>query len=374
MNIGIVTEYYYPLLGGISENVHHTAVELLARGHNVTVVTSDPPEAVKPAIPVPNGVAVVRVGRSVTFKANGARANAAVGGVRLWKELQSTLRDGRFDILQLHSPLNFTLPALATVQGPAPRVGTFHSYFGPNPFYAMFRNVLQREFVRRLHGVTLVSRSVSAALSRYFQMNARVIPNGIDTNAFHPGVPRLERFDTSKRTLLFLGRFEPRNGLPFMLRTFARLRQRTDDVRLVIVGSGGDPREYEPLIPDRIRRDVHFEGPALIERPGYYATADIFCSPISRASFGITLLEAMASGTPIVATENVGYRDLLSQEESVLVPYDEERFAGALSELLSDSRRRRAMGIAGRWKAERYAWPVVVGSLLTYFNEVLSRT
>ena len=371
LNVGIVSEYYYPLLGGISENVHHTATELQARGHNVTVITSSPTPDRSPRLTMPNGIPTVRIGRSITFSGNGAKASATVGGVKLWNDLRAALHAQHFDILQLHSPLNFTLPALAALQGPCPRVGTFHSYFDGSLAYAIFKKVLQREFLGRLNGMTVVSPSVVLALSRYFEFNARVIPNGIDTTQFHPGVPRLDRFGTDKRTLLFLGRFEPRNGLPFMLRAFALVRRQLDDVRLVIVGSG-DRSESELRAPGRLRPDVHFEGPALLERPRYYATADIFCSPISRASFGITLLEAMASAIPIVATDNIGYRDLLAPEEGVLVPYDEERFASAIIELLADDRRRREMGAAGRLKAERYAWPVVISSLLDYFHQILS--
>ncbi len=372
LNVGIVTEYYYPLLGGISENVHHTATELQARGHDVTIITSRPPANGVAHLPVPNGVRTVHVGRGIAFSANGAQANATIGGVQLWKDLRTALREQRFDILQLHSPLNFTLPALAALQGPAPRVGTFHSYFDRSLAYALLKGVLQREFLGRLDGVTVVSPSVDLALSRYFEFQARVIPNGVDLTAFHPDVPRFERFGPDKRTLLFLGRFDPRNGLPFMLRTFTEVRRHVDDVRLVVVGSGGNVDEYLKLVPDRLRSDVHFEGPALLERPRYYATADVFCSPISKASFGITLLESMATGTPIVATENIGYRDLLGAEESVLVPYDEARFAGAIVDLLGDDRRRRDMGEAGRRKAARYAWPVVVSSLLDYFHQILS--
>lgn len=373
LNVGIVTEYCYPLLGGISENVYHTATELLARGHRVTVISSSPPAGAVAPVAVPNGIPTVRVGRGITFRGNGAHAHAAVGGLGLWNDLRAALRAERFDILQLHSPLNFTLPALAALQGPWPRVGTFHSYFEPSLVYKLCAPLLQREFLRRLNGVTVVSPSVEVALSRYFHINPRVIPNGIDTRQFHPGVPRIDRFDTSKRTLLFLGRFEPRNGLPFMLRVFARLRGQRDDVRLVVVGSGGDARTYEAMGPGHLRPDVHFEGPALLERPRFYATADIFCSPVSRASFGITLLEAMAAGTPIVATDNVGYRTLLGHEESVIVPYDEESFTNAVLTLLADEGRRRDMGAAGRRKAERYAWPVVVDSLVDYFREILSK-
>ena len=126
LRIGIVTEYYYPLLGGVSENVHHTATELVRRGHDVTIITSAPATNGH-GLPHPNGIPVRRVGRSATIHGNGAIAHFAIGGTGLWNELKEVLRSEPFDILQLHSPLFFTLPPLAALLGRCPRVGTFHS-------------------------------------------------------------------------------------------------------------------------------------------------------------------------------------------------------------------------------------------------------
>jgi phosphatidylinositol alpha-mannosyltransferase len=369
LKIGIVTEYCYPLLGGISENVHHTATELVARGHAVTIISAAPPSNGF-TLPVPNGIPTRRVGRTMKIYGNGAIAHFTVG-VHLWREMRELLEAERFDLLQLHSPLFFTLPPMAALLGKCPRVGTFHSYFEASLVYNALKGVLQKQFVDRLDGVTVVSPSVLRALSRYFEMDARIVPNGVDTQMFNPRVPRMVRFGPEKRTLLFLGRFDPRNGLPFMLRAFAEVRKRLRDVRLVVVGSGPLEGVYQRMVPDDLRDDVHFEGPALINRPSYYASADLFCSPISNASFGITLLEAMATGTPIVATDNVGYRDLLGPE-GLLVSYDVKGFADAIVQLLSDDRLRVAMREAGLRKAEEYSWPSVVTRLLDYFGEVLA--
>lgn len=371
LKIGIVTEYYYPLLGGISENVHHTATELVARGHAVTIISAAPPNNGF-TLPVPNGIPTRRVGRTMKIYGNGAIAHFTVG-VHLWRDMRELLEAERFDLLQLHSPLFFTLPPMAALLGKCPRVGTFHSYFEPSLVYNALKGVLQKQFVDRLDGVTVVSPSVLRALSRYFEMDARIVPNGVDTQMFNPRVPRMVRFGPEKRTLLFLGRFDPRNGLPFMLRAFAEVRKRLRDVRLVVVGSGPLEGVYQRMVPDDLRDDVHFEGPALINRPSYYASADLFCSPISNASFGITLLEAMATGTPIVATDNVGYRDLLGPE-GLLVPYDVKGFADAIVQLLSDDRLRIAMREAGLRKAEEYSWPSVVTRLLDYFQEITAGT
>jgi phosphatidylinositol alpha-mannosyltransferase len=368
LKIGIVTEYYYPLLGGISENVHHTASELMARGHAVTIISATPPSNGF-ALPVPNGIPTRRIGRSMKIHGNGATAHFAVGA-HLWRDLREALEAGQFDIVQLHSPLFFTLPPLAALLARCPRVATFHSYFEPTVVYGTFKNVLQKQIVNRLDGVTVVSPSVLRALSRYFELDARIIPNGVDTQMFNPRVARLARFGPEKRTLLFLGRFDPRNGLPFMLRAFAEVRKRLRDVRLVVVGGGSLETLYTRMVPEELREDVHFEGPALLNRPSYYASADLFCSPITNASFGITLLEAMASGTPIVATSNVGYRDLLGAE-GLIVPYEVDAFADAVVQILSDDRLRIAMREAGLLKAEQYSWPSVVTGLLDYFNDVI---
>jgi len=376
VRVGIVTEYYYPLLGGISENVHHTATALVSRGHDVTIITSSPSTNGN-GLPHPNGIPVRRVGRSTRIYGNGAVAHFTVGGTGLWNDLKEVLHGEPFDVLQLHSPLFFTLPPLAALLGRCPRVGTFHSYFAPTILptlvYNSLKGVLQKQFVNRLDGVTVVSPSVLEALSRYFELdNVRVIPNGVDTTMFTPNAPRLPRFGSDKRTLLFLGRFDPRNGLPFMIRAFTEVRKRMTDVRLVIVGTGPLEPVYKNMVPEALRDDVHFEGPALVNRPSYYTTADVFCSPISNASFGITLLESMACGTPIVATDNVGYRDLLDPSEGLLVDGDVHVFADAIIQLLSDDRLRGTMRDAGLRKAERFSWPRVAGSLLEYFEEVVN--
>jgi phosphatidylinositol alpha-mannosyltransferase len=372
LKIGIVTEYYYPLVGGITENVHHTAKELVARGHSVTIISANlGRNGGGHLLAHPNGIPTRRIGRSFTLQGNGAIAHFTLGR-RIWRDMKDLLSEERFDVLQLHSPLFFTLPPIAALLGGnCARVGTFHSYFDASVVYSAFKNILQTQFVNRLEGVTVVSPSVLRALSRYFDLDARVIPNGVDTRTFNPRAPRLARFTSDKQTLLFLGRFDPRNGLPLMLKAFTKVHRRLRDVRLVVVGSGPMESDYRRMAPDDVAADVHFEGATVIDRPSYYTTADLFCSPINNASFGVTLLEAMACGTPVVATENVGYRDLLGGSDGLLTPHDADAFADAIIQLLGNQRLRGSLREAGLRKAERFAWPIVVDQLLQYFKEIL---
>ena len=375
LKIAIVTEYYYPLLGGITEHVHHTAKRLRAQGHAVTIITSatgsngvPAGEAVTPAAPV------IRIGRSIPLRSNGSIAHATVG-VHLWRDLRIVFLRERFDIAQLHSPLTFTLPALSVLASPCRSIGTFHTFFDGSRVYARFRHVLQKHLVDKLDGQTFVSQCSIDSLQRFFTLkDPRIIPNGVDLTLFNPAVPRLAGFDRSKRTLLFLGRFDKRNGLALMIAAFALVRRRFPDVRLIVVGDGHRRRSFQRSVPAALRDDVHFVGPAIASRPSYYATCDIFCSPVAIASFGMTLLEAMASGKPIVATDNVGYRDLLGPGEAVLVPRGSpEAFADAIGALLADDVRRKEMGENGLRKAARYSWDRVVEETLALYHEILSR-
>jgi phosphatidyl-myo-inositol alpha-mannosyltransferase len=376
LKIAIVTEYYYPLVGGITENVHNTATRLRALGHTVKIVTSRvPTNGVRaPEIP-PDAAEIVRIGRSIPIYTNGSIAHLTIG-MHLWRDLRDLFARERFDIAQLHGPLVFTLPAMAVIAAKVakcPRIGTFHTYFDGSAVYDRFRGILQREFLDKMQAQTFVSRSCVSSLERYFTLkDPRVIPNGVDVDRFSPAVPRLERFDRSKLTLLWLGRPDPRNGLGHMLKAFEIVRRQFPGVRLVIVGRGASRAYFDQMIPHALRPDVHFEGAAIATRPAYYSTCDVFCSPVSKASFGITLLEAMASGKPIVATDNVGYRDLLGPDEGILVPQDDpEAFASAVLRLLKDEPLRSEMGRAGLRNVARYSWDHVVRETVDLYEEVL---
>ncbi len=373
LKVGIVTEYYYPLLGGVSENVHNTAVQLMKLGHDVQIITSRHSGVFGPDgdHPAQAGPPVVRIGRSLPVYANGSIANVTVG-MRLWKRLSTVVRQGGFDVVHVHSPIVFTLPPLAVLAAPCPTFATFHTYFEGSAVYRAFAGVLQKQFLDRVHGNIVVSRSCLEALQKYFTLDARVVPNGVDVNEFSPAVPRLPQYDSGKLNLLFLSRFDPRNGLGFMLQAFDIVHEQFAGVRLIVVGDGPLRQHYERQVPERLAPDVHFVGPALGTRRNYYATCDVYCSPITKASFGVTLLEAMASGKPIVATENEGYRDLLGPEEGILVPRGDPRvFAEAILRLLRDPALRAQMGQKGREKSAAFSWDSVTRQLVGFYEEIL---
>ncbi len=299
--IALVTEYYYPHLGGVCEHVHFFAREARRRGHHVDIITSHIPGAEEQ----PH---VIRIGRSQPVQANGSQARITLG-LGLRRRMRRVLREGRYDIVHVHSPLTPVLPMLAIDEADCPVVGTFHTYFERSNGYALFNRYFQRR-LDRLSAAIAVSHSTTVALDRYFSADWRIIPNGIDVDVFTPDAPRPSEIHADVPSILFLGRFDPRNGLDTLIDAFRRVKARGRRAQLVVVGDGPLRDHYRALAGGD--PDITFVGAVLEGRPRYYANCSMYACPTTKASFGITLLESMACETPIVCSDILGFRDVVS--------------------------------------------------------------
>jgi len=367
MRVALVTEFYYPHLGGVTEHVHHLGAELRRRGHQVTVLTarmvgeSNDPEYVR------------RVGTSRVIYANGSFARLTTGW-RLTDRLESVLRTIGADLVHVQDGVAPTLGPLAADAAARlgiPTVATFHSWFPRSALLRLLRRPLQHR-VDRLAATIAVSEPVVRALSRYFTANWEVIPNGVDVTVFHPNGRHSTDYLSRDPRLLFLGRLDPRNGLDTVLAAMPRILDRYPASELVVAGDGPLRSVYERRARTFGPR-VRFVGRVNGERPAYYGAADLYLCPTSKASFGITLLEAMACGTPLVVSDITGFRELVDGgEEAVLAPRgDAEAWADTVVALVADAARRARMGQAGRLKAMRYAWPHVADQVLAVYRRVL---
>ncbi len=380
MRIAIVSDYYYPQLGGITEHVHGQATELAARGHDVTVLTPrllHVPRTVdadnRPAPPFE----LRYVGRAVPFYANGAETLLSIG-VRLPRELDRLFAERRFDVVHVHNPFGLMLPITAIMRSKAAvTVGTLHSVVPER--YRLLRasaRTLDR-VLGRLDARICVSDAVIDSMRPYFpDLGFRAIPNGIDTTFFSPEASPLPDL-AGKRSIVFVGRFDPRNGVKHMIGAFIRLRRLRADVGLVIVGDGPLRPLVERMVPTELREDVVFAGRVNRLRPRYLASADILCTPCSLASFGMVLLEAMSTGVPVVASRLPGFELVMRDGiDGVFVDRadDEQGFADMLNRLLDDPALAASMGDAGRQRAlDEFAWPVVIDQLESLYAELLAR-
>jgi phosphatidyl-myo-inositol alpha-mannosyltransferase len=382
MRICIATDYYYPQLGGITEHVHGQATSLAARGHEVTILTGRllhaPPTTDRDERVVERaGVEIVRMGVAMPLYGNGSQTLHTVipSGRRGLRRFFATRA---FDVVHVHAPYNpssfmlvpFVLPS-STIG-----VGTYHSVFTPGLVRDLVGPATYAS-LRRLHGHIAVSQACIPPLMHYFPaLGYRVIPNGIDEDHFSPDAERIDGLrDGRDPLILFVGRFDPRNGLGTMLDAFEQVwRARDGKARLCVVGDGPLRGHYERRLSHELARAVHFAGRVDWNRPRYYASADVLCSPCLKASFGMVLLEGMSCGVPIVASRISGFELLVEHgREGVLVepPDDPASFAAEIEQLLAAPAERKRMGAEGRHTAVgRYAWHRVAGELESFYAEL----
>jgi phosphatidylinositol alpha-mannosyltransferase len=173
--------------------------------------------------------------------------------------------------------------------------------------------------------------------------------------------------------VLFLGRFDPRNGLTTLIDSFKRVRSKGREAQLVVVGDGPLRKHYFRAAGNDA--DITFVGSVLKGRPSYYAHAAMYACPTTKASFGITLLESMACETPVVCSDILGFRDVVKDgREALMVPCgDRDALADAMVALLDDETLRTRLGKTGRREAEQYAWPCVTQRVLEQYDSVLAR-
>ncbi len=369
MRIALVAEDYYPQLGGVPEHVHNLALQLNGWGHTATVVTSHMGDH-------PDADFVRRVGTSRVIYSNGGVSRLTTGW-RLRRRLEDVFRAGRCDIVHVHGGLapTFGLAApFAAWRLGIPVVATFHSWFRRSAGCRVFRRPLQKILDR--HAATIaVSQPVVDAMSRYFELDWEIIPNGVDTSFFQPNGRRPTDALTDHPRLLFLGRMEPRNGLGTLFAAMPRVLARYPRAVLTVAGDGPWRRYYERRARP-LGASVRFVGQVFDDRPSYYGSADLYLCPTRIASFGVTLLEAMACGTPMVLAENVGFRYVVDGgAEAVILPKDDPAaWAETTIALLADPERRRAMSEAGLAKAARFAWPRIARQELAVYERVLGRS
>jgi len=368
MKIALVSAYDYAYPGGVTEHVRHLAGGLRNRGHEITVFApcSDPDfAATHPDF--------VRVGRPFPIPIHGSVARITVG-LHLTNRIKHSMREGGYQVVHFHEPLMPVLPITALRFSESINIGTFHAFARSNIGYYYGKPLLKR-YVRRLNARIAVSIPARDFVRRYFPGDYHIVPNGIDVRRFTnpPPIPELR---DGKCTILFVGRLEYRKGVGYLLRAFLQLKREFPDLRLVIVGDGPMRRWYSNFVTRKQLSDVILAGYIGTEElPRYYASCDIFCSPATGdESFGMVLLEAMASGKPIVGTDIDGYRSVVHHgREGLLVERKSARqLAQALGTLIGEPQMRHEMSEAGLRTVQQYDWQRVIDQVTAIYQGATS--
>lgn len=377
--IGMVSEYVYPTLGGVSEHVHFLSRDLAARGHDVTIVTGNLGDAgevaeMDRAAYRDHGYRTRRIGRSIPVVSNGSIARLTVG-TGLKSHLARALRG--MDVVHAQALASPTLPLMALRVSAAPvTVGTFHTYFdgGHWAYRTMGRYV--RNGLDRLDRRIAVSDACITALSPYFPGEWDVVPNGIDCGLYHPLAGPADR-PVGPPRILFVGRFDPRNALGDLLEAAALLKADGREFTVQVVGDGPARPMYEKKAR-RLGVWNHIEWLGLLneERPRYYREADVMAAPCVLASFGVVLLEALASGTPVVCADNIGFRQVIRGDVPgrFVPPHDPAALAEGIREILDNPALAASRGVQGRAAVQtQFDWPRVTDRIEQIYLDVLAQ-
>src|SRR5829696_6348849 len=368
MRVALVSPYSWTYPGGVTRHIEALAAELIAAGHHVRVLAPFDPDVRRTALlhrgarpqarPLPEWL--VPLGPTIGWPSNGAVSNLAHTPYAV-ATLRRELRAGRFDVVHVHEPVTPVVGWDALTSTDAPLVGTFHCYSDSAPAHAAAALLGARRKLNHLSARIAVSEAAAWTGRRFYRSRYRLIPNGVALPAGGVPAPRVPAPGEPLR-IVFVGQAVERKGLPVLLRAFEALRREVP-AELTIVGV--DAEEVRPLL-------VEPDGVRALGRTGDEAkraaleAAHVLCAPSLRGeSFGMVLTEAFAAGTPVVASDIPGYRDVVGAgRDGVLVPCgDATRLAETLRDLALDpARTRRLAGEAAR-SAERYAWPRVAAAV-----------
>jgi phosphatidylinositol alpha-mannosyltransferase len=368
VKIGLVSPYIYPLPGGVTQHVRYLYENLRLRGHDVRILSASH------GLQRSSEGDVIRLGKGFSMPMNGSVGTITISP-RYISQVRAMLEREQFDVLHFHEPFVPFLSPILLRESKSVNVATFHAYGGWSPAYEFGSRVMDG-YAARLHGRIAVSAAARHFIDRYFPGDYKIIPNGVDDLKYQRGIA-VSRWQDGTPNVLFVGRFEPRKGLLDLLKAHRLLRKGGLESRLLVVGGGPQEREARRYVATRKLSDVEFLGRVSDhEKIQLFRTVDVYCSPATgRESFGIVLLEAMAAGAPIVASDIHGYKGVVrrGQEALLVPPHEPKALAEAISRLLTDKPLADAMRAAGPIRAAEFSWPRVTAKVDDYYGFVIRR-
>ncbi|MEU4411700.1 glycosyltransferase family 4 protein [Nocardia salmonicida] len=363
MKIGMICPYSFDVPGGVQAHVVELARVFIERGHKVSVLAPASDDT-----PLPDFV--VSAGRAVAIPYNGSVARLSFGPMA-YTRIRRWIDSNDFDVLHIHEPNAPSLSMLALKIAEGPIVATFHTSTTKSLVLSTFQGVL-RPYHEKISGRIAVSELARRWQVEALGSDAVEIPNGVDVSAFARGEP-LDGYPRAGRTVLFLGRYdEPRKGMDVLLGALPALIEHHPDVEILIVGRGDE---------DRLRREagehaghLRFLGQVTdAEKAAALRSADVYVAPnLGGESFGIILIEAMAAGTPVVASELDAFRRVLRDGTAgLLTPIgDSAALATAIDTLLTDDETRERLVSTATQVVAGYDWPVVAEQILRVYETV----
>ena len=357
MRIVLVCPYAWDAAGGVQVHVGDLAAQLRGRGHEVLLIAPNDPVGRRLA------------GSVVRIPYRGTVAPLAPSPFAV-RRLRRAFERWRPDVVHVHEPLTPSTSMWATFASTAPVVATFHAHLDRSRLFEASAPLLRR-VARRLRATIAVSDAAASFLRRALpELRPVVIPNGVDVDAFARAQP--EDLPPGRR-VAWTHRLDPQKGFRVALDALGILLADVPDARLIVGGDGGDRAAVEGL-PPTVADRVTLLGALPHDRVGrILRSCEVAIAPAAgQESFGIALVEAMAAGTPVVASDIPGYREVVTgRMDGLLVsPGDPNALAGAIREILQDAALAVALADGGRARARAFDWAVVAERLEAVYARV----
>lgn len=365
MKVGLVCPYDWSAPGGVKQHVRDLANALIAEGHEVSVLAPAEDDSDLDSF-------VVSAGRPIAVPYNGSVARVNFGVVSAAR-VRRWVRDGEFDVVHVHEPASPSLSVLTCWVSDGPLVATWHSSQERSRAMGAFYYVLQTA-IEKVTGRIAVSEKARKTLVEILGGDAVLIPNGVSCKQFEYGEP-FDGYPRQGRTLLFLGRIdESRKGLEVLLNALPEVLEVFPDLELLVAGPG-DIEGVRESLPSSTGDHVRFLGLISEEdKVRAFKSADVYVAPNTGGeSFGIVLLESMASGTPVIASDIDAFARVLENGESGALFANEDfgSLAASIIELLADEERLAALRVEGHRRAREFDWESVARDVVRVYEAVI---
>lgn len=370
--------------GGVPQVIIHLYEHLKKRGHEVKIITQRP-ASFKGKVPKD----YVLFGITRTFKTNGLGTEGNLGMPSDGNEIAAYFKKENFDVVNVHEPWIPWLAFQIVRNSHSVYVATFHANLVDTPGGKVWTSNLftpfGRPFVEKMHLLTATSPASAAALLSMADMkrphdrllinNLRYLPVGVELSYFKPVKKRLPLSGAGTKTIVYIGRIEKRKGVEYLIQAFAELVQRVPNAYLIIAGQGVQAKKLKQRVANEEIPNITFAGYVSdTERLRLLQNADLACFPsIQGEGFGITLLEAMACGTPLLAGNNLGYINVMKGYGRIglVDPTATKDFANRLEVFLTDADLRKMMISWALREVKQYDYPKIADQYEAAFKAAI---
>ncbi len=370
MRVALVCPYAWDRPGGVQVHVRELTLALRERGHQAVVLAPSAGPMGEPG--------AIRAGRALAIRYQGTVAPIAPSPLAI-TPIRRAIRSFGPDVLHVHEAL-VPSTSMYTVLGASRRVpvaATFHAYAERSPLLSAAAPVL-RPIWRRLDVRIAVSEAARGFVGDRFAGEVRVVPNGCDVGAFASALSDREaegrRPEGDGPRILWVARLDPQKGFADALRAFELVLREGPGATLTVAGDGPDRSAIDRL-PAPAGDRVEMLGAVPHDRlAALFGRSDVFVSPArGQESFGMTLVEAMAAGVPVVASDIPGYREVVRDGvDGLLVPPgDPAALAGTIMRVTKDAGLAARLRDAGPSRARRFDWATVVPELEAAYEDAI---